>query len=75
MTKKEEQVKETLQEIAKSIEEKLPENYGFTLLTYEFGEDKRLFYVSNSQRQTVMSAMAEFLQKNLDNSKMFGKDV
>ena len=34
-----------------------------------------MLYISNSQRQDVMNAMVEFLQKNLDDPKMFGKDV
>ena len=36
---------------------------------------KIMLYISNSQRQDVMNAMVEFLQKNLDDPKMFGKDV
>lgn len=34
-----------------------------------------MLYILNSQRQDVMNAMVEFLQKNLDDPKMFGKDV
>ena len=34
-----------------------------------------MLYISNSQRQDVMNAMVEFLQKNLDDPEMFGKDV
>ena len=34
-----------------------------------------MLYISNSQRQDAMNAMVEFLQKNLDDPKMFGKDV
>ena len=77
MTEREEQANAVLQDIAKDIKAKLPENFGFTLLAYEFGEgdDKKMLYISNSQRQDVMNAMAEFLQKNLDDPKMFGKDV
>lgn len=77
MTEREEQANAVLQEIAKDIKEKLPENFGFALLAYEFGEseDKKMLYISNSQRADVMNAMVEFLQKNLDDPKMFGKDV
>ena len=77
MTEREEQANVILQDIAKDIKAKLPENFGFALLAYEFGEgdDKKMLYVSNSQRQDVMNAMVEFLQKNLDNPEMFGKDV
>ena len=50
---------------------------GFALLAYEFGEgdDKKMMYVSNSNREDVMLAMCEFLQKNMDDPKMFGKDA
>lgn len=77
MTEKEEQAKEVLQEIASDIKEKLPEGMGFALLAYEFGEGegKKMLYISNSNRLDVMNAMTEFLQKNLDNPEMFGKDV
>lgn len=77
MTEREEQANAVLQDIAKDIKEKLPENFGFALLAYEFGEgdDKKMLYISNSQRQDVMNAMVEFLQKNLEDPKMFGKDV
>jgi len=77
MTKREQEANDVLQDIAKDIKAKLPENFGFALLAYEFGEgdDKKMLYISNSQRQDVMNAMVEFLQKNLDDPKMFGKDV
>lgn len=77
MTDREKQANEALQSIAKEIKEKLPENMGFALLAYEFGEaeDKRMLYVSNSNREDVMRAMVEFLDKNINDPKMFGKDV
>jgi len=77
MTEREKQANDTLQSIAQDIKEKLPENMGFALLAYEFGdaEDKRLMYVSNSNREDVLKAMVEFLEKNMNDPKMFGKDV
>ncbi len=78
MTHREEEASKMLQEIAKDISEKLPEQMGFCLLAYEFGDgnpDKRLLYVSNSNREDVMVAMAEFLEKNVNNPEMYGKDV
>lgn len=77
MTEREEQANAVLQDIAKDIKETLPDGMGFALLAYEFGEqpDRKMLYISNSQRQDVMNAMVEFLQKNLDDPKMFGKDV
>lgn len=77
MTKREQQANDMLQNIAKDIENKLPEDMGFTLLAYEFGdkENKKMLYVSNSNREDVMIAMVEFLEKNLNNSEIYGKDI
>lgn len=77
MTEREQQANDVLQEIAKDIKEKLPEKMGFALLAYEFGDidDRKMMYISNSNREDVMLAMCEFLQKNMDDPKMFGKDV
>ena len=77
MTDKEKQANDALQAIAKEIKERLPEKMGFALLAYEFGDidDRKMMYISNSNREDVMLAMCEFLQKNMDDPKMFGKDV
>lgn len=78
MTEREQEVRNTLQSIAIDVENKLPKGMGFTLLAYEFGNEnpeRKMLYVSNSDRESVLKAMLEFLQKNLDNPKMFGKDI
>ena len=77
MTEREQEANAMLQTIAKEINKKLPENMGFALLAYEFGDEpgRKMLYVSNSQREDVLMAMTEFLQKNIDDPKMFGKDV
>lgn len=78
MTEREQQANAMLQNIARDIQEKLPDGMGFALLAYEFEDvtkDKKMLYVSNSNREDVMAAMVEFLEKNLNNPEMFGKDV
>ena len=77
MTNREQQANDALQAIAKEIKERLPENMGFALLTYEFGdaENRRMMYISNSNREDVIKSMLEFCDKNLNDPKMFGKDV
>lgn len=77
MTENEKQTNDILQEIMNDIKKKLPEGMGFTLLAYEFGDkkDRRMLYASNSKREDVMMAMLEFVNKNLNNPEMFGKDV
>ena len=77
MTEREEKANAMMQEIAKKKKKKLPEGMGFALLAYEFGEgdDKKMMYISNSNREDVLKAMLEFVNKNLNDPKMFGKDV
>ena len=77
MTEREEQVNNMLQEIMNDIKKKLPEGMGFTLLAYEFGdkEGRRMLYASNSNREDVIKAMLEFVDKNLNDPNMYGKDV
>lgn len=77
MTKREQEASNVLQAIAQEIKEKLPENMGFALLTYEFGDidERKMMYVSNSNRKDVLKAMLEFVDKNLNDPEMFGKDV
>ena len=77
MTNREKQANDALQAIAKEIKERLPENMGFALLAYEFGdaENRRMMYVSNSNREDVIKSMLEFCDKNLNDPEMFGKDV
>lgn len=77
MTDREKQARDMLQEIAKDIEKKLPEKMGFTLLAYEFEceEGNTLMYVSNSKKEDVLNAMVEFVQKNIEDPKIWGKDI
>ena len=77
MTEREQQVKSVLQDISNEIKNKLPEGMGFALLAYEFGdgENRRMLYISNSNREDVLKAMLEFVDKNLNNPEVYGKDV
>lgn len=77
MTEREEQANNMLQEIMQEIKNKLPEGMGFALLAYEFGdkEGRRMLYASNSNREDVMKAMLEFVDKNLNDPEMYGKDI
>ena len=74
MTDREEQARSMLQEIARDINNKLPEGFGFTLLAYEFGDEdgRKMLYVSNSDRDDIKKAMQEFIEQPKNN---FEKDV
>lgn len=77
MTNREKQTNDMLQEIVREIDAKLPEGMGFALLAYEFGDKngRRMLYASNSNREDVLKAMLEFVNKNLTDPKIYGKDV
>lgn len=77
MTEREKQAQDMIREIMNEIKIRLPEGMGFTLLAYEFGDekDRKMIYASNSNREDVILMMLEFINKNLDDPKMFGKDL
>jgi hypothetical protein len=57
--------REYLREMAKVLESKLPDNHGFILLAFPFGDDpnQRLIYTSNARREDAINALKEFLIK------------
>lgn len=71
---KNEIVKGKMQEIARKVKEELPENWGFVVLAFEFGDsdDREMLYVSNANREDVVKAMEEFAKKTKSN---YGNDT
>ena len=58
-------VRSRMQAIAKSINEKLPEGYGFFVLCFRYNQKGgRVEYASNAQREDVVRAMQEFIDRN-----------
>lgn len=68
----EEIVKEKLQGIAKKVDAELPEGFGFIVLTFMFGKQGQLMYCSNANRNDVVAAMKEFIDKTENN---YGNDT
>ena len=52
-----------LKEIGQILRSACPEGYGFSLLIFSFGEGGNMFYTSNAQREDMIRAMQEFIQK------------
>lgn len=69
LEKKQFRVKARLRNIAKNIDDRLPDGFGFCLLTFPFGEQEggEIMYVSNADRQDIVKAMKEWIQKTEDN--------
>ena len=57
--------KQYLRDCAKMVDDRLPDNHGFILLTFPFGEhapgSARVTYTSNANRQDAIAAMKEFI--------------
>lgn len=58
-------VKSKMQKIAKKVDEELPNGYRFVVLAFNFGEgkDNEMIYVSNANRQDIVKAMKEWIEK------------
>lgn len=69
-----ESVKSKMQKIGRKVDEELPREYGFVVLTFNFGEgkDNEMMYVSNANRQDVVKAMKEWIEKT---ENTFGYDT
>lgn len=74
MNKNNELVKSKMQRIARKVDEELPSGYGFAVLVFNFGEgkDNEMMYVSNADRQDIVKAMEELIEKTKDT---FGNDT
>lgn len=69
----EEKVKGKMQDIARMIKKEIPNQYGFILLTFEHNtNDGSMIYVSDSNREDVVKAMEEFIEKTKNN---YGNDT
>lgn len=52
--------------LADVISEALHAGTGFALLIFDFGEGGNLSYISNAQREDMLRAMREFIDKHMD---------
>lgn len=71
----EEIIKRKLKDIAKSIDNELPEGFGFALLTFKFNakpNTSKMMYVANAERKDIIKAMEEWIEKTKTN---FGNDT
>lgn len=61
-----EHVEFALRETADFIKQngRLPMGMGFVLLMFDFGKNGNMFYISDAQREDVLNAMREFVEKN-----------
>jgi hypothetical protein len=51
-----------LNDIGHTIGDQLPAGWGMCLLLFEYGEDGSMFYISNAERGTMITALQEFVR-------------
>lgn len=57
--------KESIQAIAKSVQDQLPEGYGFFVLAFPFGDSQEAVYCSNARRDDIVKSMQEFIDRQI----------
>lgn len=60
---RDEKAEAMLKEIGQMLRTACPAGCGFSLLIFSFGEGGNMFYTSNAQRDDMIRAMREFIQK------------
>lgn len=68
----EEIVKGRLQSIAKKVNNELPKGFGFIVLSFAFNNPGQMMYVSNANREDIVQAMKEWIEKTENN---YGNDT
>lgn len=53
-----------LARVGQALQFTTPPKMGFALLLFDFGERGGLYYTSNAERASVLTAMQEFIEKN-----------
>lgn len=53
-----------LKDIGRIIKGALPPGKGFALMIFDYGENGNMFYISSGQRQDMIKAMEEFIERN-----------
>ena len=75
MNNAEEFVKGKMKNIAQKVENELPNGFGFVVLAFSFNTEpntSQMMYVSNADRQDIVKAMKEWIDKT---EKTYGNDT
>jgi hypothetical protein len=60
------EIRQNLQEIARSIKKQIPNGFSFVLLVAEHGEGGTTLYVADMQRADALQVMREFVAHNME---------
>ena len=57
------EIKDLLNKLGRSIGKDMPPGFGFTLLIYTYGEGGFLFYISSAEREDSINLIKEYLER------------
>ena len=60
------EIEKTMQDLGHIIGPLMPKGFGFTLLIFSF-QPGSMFYISNAERDTMIQALREFIDKHNPN--------
>ncbi len=60
------EVEQRMKEIGRILKDTMPQGFGFALLIFSY-EPGSMFYLSSAERDTMIAAMREFIQKHEHN--------
>lgn len=60
---KNEDIEALLKELGSDLKKRMPAGWGFNLLIFSYGEGGSMFYLSSAQRNDMLKAMREFIDK------------
>lgn len=55
------EIRANMNGIAEVLDDALPNGYGFALLVFKYGEQGRMNYISNAQREDMVCALKELV--------------
>lgn len=58
------EVKAAGEALADIIDSALPDNHGFALLIFEFGDEGNLSWISNADRDDMLATMKDFIARH-----------
>lgn len=61
------EIEKMLYDLGHDLKKMMPPGWGFGLLVFSYGENGSMFYTSSAQREDMLKAMQEFVDKFREN--------
>lgn len=58
-----ERIEQNLRDVGREIAATLPPDWGFCLFIFTYGEKGSMFFISNAEREGMLKALEEFIER------------